>query len=160
MKLHLRLLLIALVLMLGLPTLVAAQETTTADAVLTDVVLPRIEEYGAKLPKGYGTLNIADFQTMLAENEDVVILDVRETSEIEEFGAIEGSINIPLRTLGQNLNLLPNLKATIVVVCKGGFRGTIGMTALHMLGYENAKVLIGGFDAWPRRRTTGGGCCR
>ena len=115
--------------------------------VLDDLVLPRLEEYGADLPEGYGTLSVDGFLELLAE-EDVTILDVREMAEVEEFGIIEGAINVPLRTLGENLDLLPDLDATIVVVCKGGFRATIGMTALHVLGYENARVLVGGFDAW------------
>jgi rhodanese-related sulfurtransferase len=139
------LLLIASLLIVQAPAL--AQEAAEVD-VLADIVLPRLEEYGADLPEEYGTIKIDPFLELLAENEDVVILDVREPKEIEDAGTIEGAVHIPLRTLGENLNLLPDLDATIVVVCKGGFRGTIGMALLHVLGYENAKVLVGGFDAW------------
>ncbi len=144
-----RLLLLAVTVLslLALPGTLLAQETTEVD-VVEDLLLPRLIEYGENLPEGYGTIKVEPFVELLAENPDVFILDVRETSEIEEFGVIEGAVNIPLRTLGQNLNLLPDQDATIVVVCKGGFRATIGMTALHVLGYENAKVLVGGFDAW------------
>jgi rhodanese-related sulfurtransferase len=127
-----------------------AQEATPEVEVdvLADIVMPRLEEYGAELPEKYGTLSLDAFLEMLAETEDIVILDVREVKEIEEFGIIEDAIHVPLRTLGENINLMPDLDATIVVVCKGGFRATIAMTTLHVLGYMNAKVLIGGFDAW------------
>lgn len=145
MKVQFRLLLIALVIVLAPPMVLLAQSDVD---VMTEVVLPRLEEYGENLPEGYGTLKVENFLALLAEEEGVLIVDVREPSELEEFGTIEGAINIPLRTLADNLNLLPDPEATIVVVCKGGFRGTIGMTALHLLGYENAKVLVGGFDAW------------
>jgi rhodanese-related sulfurtransferase len=127
---------------------VAAQETTAEVDVVEELLLPRLEAYFEELPAGYGVIKIDAFLELLAENEDVVILDVREAAEIEEFGIIEGAVNAPLRTLGENLGLLPDLDATIVVVCKGGFRATIAMTALHVLGYENARVLAGGFDAW------------
>ncbi len=142
-----RLLLLTLVLMLiGVPGVIA-QDTAEVD-VVADVVLPRLEDYNANLPDHYGTVSVDAFLEMLAENDDLVVLDVREPGEIEEFGIIDGAINVPLRSLGENLDLLPDLDATIVVICKGGFRATIGMTALHVLGYENAKVLVGGFDAW------------
>ena len=125
---------------------VMAQDTDVD--VVADIVIPRLEEYNADLPEKYGTLSVDGFLEMLAENDDVIILDVRELAEIEENGAIEGSINVPLRSLGENLDLLPDLEADIVVICAKGARATIGMAALHILGYENAKVLVGGFGAW------------
>ena len=149
MKKRIRFLWIILALMiLPLTASVAfAQETVEVD-VVADIVLPRLEEYNANLPDHYGTVSVDAFLEMLSEDEDLVILDVREVSEVEETGVIEGSIHVPLRTLGENLDLLPDLDATIVVVCQGGFRATLGMTALQVLGYENAKVLVGGFGAW------------
>ncbi len=150
MRKYLPLLLLALLasVLLGGMGVVAQEAVATEEVnVVDDLLLPRLEEYGTNLPKGYGTIKIEDFLVLLAE-QDVTILDVREDSEIEEFGIIEDAVHVPLRTLGENLALLPDLDATIVVVCKGGFRATIGMTVLHILGYENAKVLVGGFDAW------------
>jgi rhodanese-related sulfurtransferase len=146
---HTRLLwlLLAILILPLASSVVFAQEATEVD-VLADVVMPRLEEYGANLPEHYGTVSVDAFLELLSEDANTVILDVREDSEVEEFGIIEGAIHVPLRTLGENLDLLPNLDATIVGVCKGGFRATIGMAALQVLGYENAKVLVGGFDAW------------
>ncbi len=115
--------------------------------VVLDVVLPRLQEYGTNLPDHYGTIGLEDFVAQLAE-ENVTVLDVREVSEIEEVGIIEGAVHIPMRSMGDNLDLLPDLDANIVVVCKSGFRATIAMTALHVLGYENAHVLKGGINAW------------
>lgn len=144
----LRLFVIVLTLaMLVIVPSVLAQEADEAEFV-EEVVLPVLEEYNDNLPERYGTINVEGFVERLAENEDLVILDVREVEELEENGTIDGAINVPLRTLGENLALLPDLDAEIVVLCKGGFRATIGMTALHVLGYENAHVLTGGFDAW------------
>ncbi len=144
MRTLIRLLIVALLL---LPAVVLAQTTEEVD-VVQDLLLPRLEAYNEELPKGYGVLAVEDFTVLLAENPDVIILDVREVKELDDFGTIEGAINVPLRTLGENLNVLPDLDAPIVVVCKGGFRATIAMTALQILGYTNVKVLKGGFDAW------------
>lgn len=127
-----------------------AQEATEEMDAFEDVVMPRLEEYLLLVPEldHYNTIGVDPFIELLAENEDVVLLDVREAPELENDGIIDGVIHVPMRTLGENLALLPDLDATIVVICKGGFRATIAMTALHVLGYENAMVLVGGFGAW------------
>jgi len=127
-----------------------AQDTVEEVDAFEDVVMPRLEEYLLEVPEldHYNTIGIDPFIELLAENDEVVILDVRQPEELETDGIIDGAINIPMRELGENLALLPDLDATIVVVCKGGFRATIAMTALHVLGYENAMVLVGGFGAW------------
>ncbi len=144
-----RFLILSLIALLMIaPMGIIAQDSSEDIDVFEDVVMPRLIEYGENLPDHYGTIRVDAFVELLIENEDVVILDVREVVEVEETGVIEGSIHVPLRELGENLALLPDLDATIVVVCKGGFRATIGMAALHVLGYENAQVLVGGFGAW------------
>lgn len=133
-----RLLVILLVTMLVLPVMpLTAQD---------DVVVSRLEEYNENLPQGYGVISVEDLLVKMAE-EDVFLLDVRQPEEYEA-GHIPDSVSVPLRTLGENLDVLPSLDAQIVVVCKGGFRAMIGMTALHVLGYENAFDLKGGYDAW------------
>ncbi|MBI5930484.1 MAG: rhodanese-like domain-containing protein [Chloroflexi bacterium] len=111
-----------------------------------DAVLARLQVYNASLPQGYGVTTVEDFNTLLAEKE-FMLLDVRETSEYEA-GHIPSSFNIPIRELGQNLALLPDLNANIMVICKGGGRAMLAMTSLNILGYNNARMLKGGYDAW------------
>lgn len=142
------LILLLIAMMVIAPVGIIAQDDVEEVDLMEDVVMPRLMEYGENLPDHYGTISVDDFVELMAENEDVVILDVREVAEVEETGVIEDSIHVPLRELGENLAWLPDLDATIVVVCQGGFRATIGMTALHVLGYDNAMVLVGGFGAW------------
>jgi rhodanese-related sulfurtransferase len=74
-------------------------------------------------------------------------VDVREPGEYAN-GFIEGAINIPLRELPISLRALPSLDTPVVVVCKTGFRSAIGMAMLRMLGYQNARSLDGGLNAW------------
>ncbi len=57
--------------------------------------------------KGYGTMPPDALNTELIENPELFIIDVRESSELEENGHIPGAVNIPLKTLADNLNLLP-----------------------------------------------------
>ncbi len=68
---------------------------------------------------------------------------------MEENGHIEGAVNIPLRELAQNLDLLPSFDTQIVVYCGSGWRSTIAATSLRALGWENALSLTSGsFGGW------------
>ncbi len=74
------------------------------------------------------------------------LLDVREVDEYEA-GHIAGSVLVPLREVGQNLDLLPGIDDEIIVICQGGYRAMIGGAALQVLGYENIRIMKGGFGA-------------
>ena len=70
-------------------------------------------------------------------------------AELEEKGHIEGAVNIPLRELGDNLDLLPAFDQQILSYCGSGWRCTIAATALEGMGWEDVKCLKGGsFSGW------------
>ncbi len=99
--------------------------------------------------KSYGTMPADVLNTELIENPDLFVIDVREPSELEEFGHIPGAVNIPLKTLADNPALLPaDLDAPIVVYCKSGTRSTFAWTILNMLGYTNVRNMTAGMDGW------------
>jgi rhodanese-related sulfurtransferase len=97
--------------------------------------------------KGFSSVKPAALNEELATAAPFIV-DVREAAEIEANGYIEGSINIPIRTLLQNLDKLPGLDEPIVITCASGHRGGMGMMALKMLGYTNVRNLNGGLNAW------------
>ncbi len=98
--------------------------------------------------EGYNTIGLDDLNLMLIEDPPFV-LDVRAASEIEEKGYIETAVNIPLRDLADNLDLLPSFDTTIVSYCGSGWRCTIALTALEGMGWENVRGLKGGsFGGW------------
>lgn len=106
-------------------------------------------ELTASLPadKGYGSVKPAGLNEELVDNPPF-ILDVREASELEANGFIEGSVNIPVREVLANLDKLPGLDEPIVVTCASGHRGGMVMAALKLLGYTNVRNLNGGLNAW------------
>lgn len=112
-----------------------------------DALNTRLGEYATHLPQGYNVVRLADFQALLIDNPDVLLVDVREVSEYEA-GHLENAVNIPIRTLTQNLNQLPDLDAPMVIICKGGGRAMLAAVSLQILGYTNVKAFWGGFDAW------------
>lgn len=99
--------------------------------------------------KSYSTMPADALNTELIENPDLFVIDVREPSELEENGHVPGAVNIPVKTLADNLALLPaDLDEEIVVYCKSGTRSTFAWTILNMLGYTNVRNMTAGMDGW------------
>ena len=115
---------------------------------LAQVDSARVSDVLVNQPQGWGFISVGDVAVALLENPPF-LLDVREPAEAAETGLIEGAVHIPLRTLAQNLHLLPaDLDAPIIVYCKSGHRGSIAMTALKVLGYTNVRNMTAGIVGW------------
>ena len=99
--------------------------------------------------KGYGTVKAPSLSEELADKPPFLV-DVREAAELEKDGFIEGAINIPVRSLLQNLDKLPGLDEPIVVYCASGHRGGMAEAALKLMGYTNVRNLAGGAGAWKK----------
>ena len=85
---------------------------------------------------------------------DTLIIDVRETSEIEATGLIKNAVNIPKSIIDANFDhsliknhLNDNEDITILVYCAVGVRSALVGHKLIKNGYK--KVLnLGGFAEW------------
>lgn len=97
----------------------------------------------------YNTIGLDDLNRMLAEEPPPFLLDVREVDEVMETGFIEGAVIIPLRDLGKRIDLLPSFDTTIISYCASGWRCTIAMTILDVLGWKEVFALSdGSFSGW------------
>jgi phage shock protein E len=74
-------------------------------------------------------------------DEGAVILDVRSHGEYVS-GHIEGSVNIPVNKLSENLNKLKSKNQTIITCCASGMRSASAKGLLESKGY--LKVINGG----------------
>ncbi|KAA3643534.1 MAG: hypothetical protein DWQ07_23800 [Chloroflexi bacterium] len=98
--------------------------------------------------EGYNTMSLDALNTMLIE-EPPFLLDVRNASELEDSGHIEGSVLIPLPELADNLAYLPSFDTPIVTYCGSGWRCTIALTLLEGAGWEDVRGLKGGsYGGW------------
>ena len=76
---------------------------------------------------------------------DLDVLDVRSQNEYLN-GSVNGSLNIPLINLTENLKKVkPNNKS--YVYCKGGYRSMIASSILNSKGINNITNIIGGYDS-------------
>ncbi len=97
---------------------------------------------------GYGYIQAIDLKAGLAFPQKPFLLDVRDPSEISKSGYIQGAVNIPLRSLLNNLDKLPAQNANIVIYSNSGNRSGMALAALMLLGYSDVHDLAGGFSSW------------
>jgi len=127
-------------------TTTAAPETTTTTTVAAFDVVAAADEYLSAIPEGF--LAIGDIQVFKdgVEASDALVIDVRETSEYAE-GHIPGAVNIPIRTVTQNLDKIP-MDRQVYIYCKSGFRAATTLSALGLLGYDNVLSYKPGWNGW------------
>jgi hydroxyacylglutathione hydrolase len=83
------------------------------------------------------------FQTLIDENKDIVLVDVRPAKQVQEEGMIEGAINVPFDEVKDHLDQLPKDK-TIALYCNTGTKSAEVAKQLEGLGYENIVNSIEG----------------
>ncbi len=136
------------------PSVVPATEVPPTAVPPTEQPAPDIAVlYAAmvtSLPQGFAGMKPADVSTALTEASAPFLLDVRDASEVEKDGYIKGAVNLPVRTVTQNLDKLPGLDSKIIIYCGSGQRGGMLMGALRLLGYTNVYNLNGGLAAWKK----------
>ncbi len=144
----------------GVPEAVSLNvaEPDAALVAAADAYLIGIKEHGVK----FGVTTAELLNTALAENTDLVVIDVRRQEELDEQGTIDAPnfVHIPLESFITDAAMWPADKDTpITVYCGSGHRSTMAMTMLFAYGYTDVTSLSGGFKGWKEAgyATVGGG---
>lgn len=104
-----------------------------------------VDGYLSTIPEGW--LTAGDVEAVkTAADAGAFLLDVRTPDEYAE-GYILDATNIELRTITENMDQIPTDTA-VVVYCKSGFRASLSMPVLGVLGFDNAKAFTGSYAAW------------
>ncbi len=97
-----------------------------------------------------------DLEERLAENPDLLVVDVREPYEFDAMH-IAGSINVPRGILESACEwdyeeTIPELVQArgreVVVVCRSGYRSVLAAHSMQVLGYEHVASLQTGLRGW------------
>ncbi len=100
------------------------------------------------LNKGAGGGKVSTAEAVqLINRERAVLIDVSEPAEYAACHAA-GSKSVPLGKLETSNDLPKNKALPLVVVCPSGARAGRAAPILKKLGFENARVLAGGLEAW------------
>ena len=132
----------------GLPENMALNvaEPDAALVAATDAYLVGIKDHGTK----FGITTAELLNAALAENPDLILIDVRKQGELDEMGVIDAPnlVTIPIEEFIAHQAEWPAKDATIAVYCGSGHRSTMAMTMLFAYGYNDVTSLSGGFSEW------------
>lgn len=142
-------LLLAAVLLIATTFTVVAQDATPVESETTEFeIQPILVDYLQNLPEGFFGVKPENALKELGSDEKPFLIDVRDEKDIADGGYIEGAVLIPIRTLTQNLDKLPEQDQPIIIYCGIGHRGGIATEVLQLLGYTNVRSISGGFAGW------------
>jgi sulfur dioxygenase len=93
----------------------------------------------------------------LTGSSNVVLIDLRETSERERHGTIEGALHFPYAALQENMascgrlrELAKSTGKRLMFYCAFGERSAMAVQAAQDAGLAAACHIEGGVDAWKK----------
>jgi rhodanese-related sulfurtransferase len=107
-----------------------------------------VDRFLTSMPAGYYTISTVEGLKTRLKDPQVLLVDVREPSEYRS-GHIPNAINIPLRTLTQNLDQIARDRP-VVLYCSSGYRSAMGVMTLHLLGYDQVQGFPPSFAGWKK----------
>ena len=99
----------------------------------------------------YADGSISTEQLTSINQEDVIFIDARNRGQYQK-GHIPGAINIEWRQILTRRNEIPKDK-TVILYCETGLLSSKAHFALRVAGWENVKVLWGGYLVWSARQS-------
>ncbi|HAE14631.1 MAG: rhodanese-like domain-containing protein [Chitinophagales bacterium] len=92
-------------------------------------------------------IDVLTLKSRLDAGEDLLLIDVREPYELEEFSL--DAVNIPLATIPVRMyDFDDDLDREIVVFCRSGVRSAAAQAMLKQAGFTSVLNLSGGVLAW------------
>ena len=97
----------------------------------------------------YQQITAEEAKSMMEEQPDAVILDVREQDEYDA-GHIPGAVLLPVDTINEETaaSVIPEKDTVVLVYCRSGNRSKTASKALVDLGYTQIYE-FGGIKDWP-----------
>ncbi len=97
-------------------------------------------------------MTVQELKRLIDENEDIIIIDIRENYQFEDGAICE--VNIPLAQFMSRINELPKGKP-VVLYCNSGKRSRSLKYMIEKLhSFNNLTHLEGGFQKWQEEVAT------
>lgn len=99
-------------------------------------------------------LTIEEAKARLAQNPNIVLMDVREDNEWTA-GHAANAVHLGKGILERDIeSLYPDSNTEIIMYCGGGYRSALTADAAQRMGYKNVYSLKGGYKGmlaagWP-----------
>lgn len=93
-------------------------------------------------------VNIHQVKEWLDSDKNFSLIDVREDREWAA-GHLPGSIHLGKGIIERDIEqAIPDLNATLVLYCGGGFRSALAADNLQKMGYTDVASMAGGWRGW------------
>ena len=103
-------------------------------------------------------LSVDDLKTEMAENPDILVIDIREIQELVELGTIPGSVHVPRGMMefwasptSPYYREFFKDNTRIVAFCAGGGRSAFAARDLKAMGFNDVAHLEPGFNGWSKQ---------
>ncbi len=107
--------------------------------------------FGALFGKpNYNNITVSQLSEELKSKKDKQFIDVRTQAEFKD-SHIRDFKNMPLQTLGNNLNKLDKNKP-VYVICQSGGRSANASGLLSKAGFDKVYNIKGGMMAWKSQK--------
>ena len=94
----------------------------------------------------YGGAVIFAEQIPRAEYSKMMVIDARDAGQFSK-AHIPGAVNIEWRKVLEQRSKIPKDKMVLIYCNTGSLSAQAGL-ALRLVGYDNVKILQGGFEEW------------
>jgi rhodanese-related sulfurtransferase len=119
------------------------------------VAIRNVFEHVLEVAQTIENLEVEDVKRELADNDELLLLDLREVQELVDKGTIPGAHHVPRGMLEfwadpaspYGRDFFAENKRTIVF-CAGGGRSVYAVKALLDMGYTDVAHLASGFGGW------------
>lgn len=97
-------------------------------------------------PLGSQEITVNDLHARLQNNEDILIIDVREDWELEK-AKLPFAKHIPMGQISLSIDEFDK-NSEIIIMCHSGIRSMVITQLLKEQGFAKVKNLKGGINAW------------
>jgi rhodanese-related sulfurtransferase len=109
---------------------------------------PRFLKIVANAKQRIREVSVDDVKTKLDRGEKFVLVDVREESEWAK-DHLPGAIHLGKGVIERDVEQrVPDLDASVVLYCGGGYRSALAADNLQQMGYRNVLSMDGGIREW------------
>ena len=95
---------------------------------------------------------VDEIKDRLDDGDKFLLVDVREESEFAK-DHLPGAIHLGKGVIERDIETrVPDLNATLVLYCGGGFRSALAADNLQKMGYTHAISMDGGVREWREKK--------